>query len=141
MRLNFLSVIGEAVTQMDQVTQQNAALVEQMAAAASSLKSQAGDLVDVVGVFKLASHTPQPSYKPQRSALAPVAAPHRASVAPAPRPVAKAAVAKPLASAGKPQAPAPARPAAAKLPAPSARKPVPAKPARPAGGDDDWETF
>jgi hypothetical protein len=35
--------VGEAVTQMDQVTQQNAALVEEMAAAASSLKSQAED--------------------------------------------------------------------------------------------------
>ena len=45
--------VGEAVVQMDQVTQQNAALVEQMAAAASSLESQAGDLVRVVGVFKL----------------------------------------------------------------------------------------
>jgi methyl-accepting chemotaxis protein len=45
--------IGEAVMQMDQVTQQNAALVEQMAAAASSLKSQAQDLVRTVGIFKL----------------------------------------------------------------------------------------
>jgi len=45
--------VGEAVTQMDQATQQNAALVEQMAAAASSLKSQAQDLVNVVAVFKL----------------------------------------------------------------------------------------
>jgi methyl-accepting chemotaxis protein len=45
--------IGNAVTEMDQVTQQNAALVEQMAAAASSLKSQAQDLVQVVSVFKL----------------------------------------------------------------------------------------
>jgi methyl-accepting chemotaxis protein len=45
--------VGEAVSQMDQVTQQNAALVEQMAAAASSLKSQAGDLVQTVAVFKL----------------------------------------------------------------------------------------
>ena len=34
--------VGEAVSQMDQPTQQNAALVEQMAAAASSLKTQAG---------------------------------------------------------------------------------------------------
>ena len=39
--------------QMDQVTQQNAALVEEMAAAASSLKSQANELVDTVAVFKL----------------------------------------------------------------------------------------
>jgi methyl-accepting chemotaxis protein len=44
--------VGEAVTQMDHVTQQNAALVEQMAAAASSLKSQAQDLVQVVASFK-----------------------------------------------------------------------------------------
>ena len=45
--------VGEAVTQMDQATQQNAALVEEMAAAASSLKSQAQELVHVVAVFKL----------------------------------------------------------------------------------------
>jgi methyl-accepting chemotaxis protein-1 (serine sensor receptor) len=48
-----VSQVGEAVTQMDQVTQQNAALVEEMAAAASSLKSQANDLVQTVAVFKL----------------------------------------------------------------------------------------
>jgi methyl-accepting chemotaxis protein len=45
--------VGEAVVQMDQVTQQNAALVEEMAAAASSLKSQAEELVGTVAVFKL----------------------------------------------------------------------------------------
>jgi hypothetical protein len=38
---------------MDQATQQNAALVEQMAAAASRLKTQASELVEVVAVFKL----------------------------------------------------------------------------------------
>jgi hypothetical protein len=43
--------------QMDQVTQQNAALVEEMAAAASSLKSQSQDLVSTVAVFKLAPPT------------------------------------------------------------------------------------
>jgi methyl-accepting chemotaxis protein-1 (serine sensor receptor) len=48
-----VSQVGEAVTQMDQVTQQNAALVEEMAAAASSLKSQAQELVQTVSVFKL----------------------------------------------------------------------------------------
>jgi methyl-accepting chemotaxis protein len=41
---------------MDQATQQNAALVEQMAAAASSLKSQATELVQAVAVFKLDAH-------------------------------------------------------------------------------------
>ena len=38
---------------MDQVTQQNAALVEEMAAAASSLQNQAQDLVQTVAVFHL----------------------------------------------------------------------------------------
>ncbi len=45
--------VCEAVTQMDQVTQQNAALVEESAAAAESLKSQAEALVHSVAVFKL----------------------------------------------------------------------------------------
>ena len=48
-----VSQVGEAVTHMDQVTQQNAALVEEMAAAADSLKMQAQDLVAGVNVFKL----------------------------------------------------------------------------------------
>ncbi|WP_428000232.1 methyl-accepting chemotaxis protein [Acidovorax sp.] len=45
--------INEAVTQMDQTTQQNAALVEEMAAAASSLSYQAHGLVETVAQFKL----------------------------------------------------------------------------------------
>ena len=45
--------VGEAVGQMDRVTQQNAALVEESAAAAMSLKSQAQQLVDVVAMFNL----------------------------------------------------------------------------------------
>jgi methyl-accepting chemotaxis protein len=45
--------VGQAVAQMDLVNQQNAALVEQMAAAASGLKNQADDLVQVVAVFTL----------------------------------------------------------------------------------------
>lgn len=45
--------VGQAVAQMDHVNQQNAALVEEMAAAASGLKSQAQDLVQVVAVFTL----------------------------------------------------------------------------------------
>lgn len=48
--------VGEAVTQMDQTTQRNAALVEEMAAAASSLENQAQELVETVAVFKLSSH-------------------------------------------------------------------------------------
>lgn len=45
--------IGEAVTQIDQVTQQNTALVEEMSAAAQSLKIRANELVTAVGIFKL----------------------------------------------------------------------------------------
>jgi methyl-accepting chemotaxis protein len=45
--------VGEAVVQMDHVTQQNAALVEQMAVAADNLKSQAQELVQAVSVFRL----------------------------------------------------------------------------------------
>ncbi|MGD9835963.1 MAG: methyl-accepting chemotaxis protein, partial [Piscinibacter sp.] len=42
-----------AVTQLDQMTQQNAALVEQSAAAAESLREQAQRLNQVVGTFRL----------------------------------------------------------------------------------------
>ena len=44
--------VSQAVAQMDQATQQNAALVEEMAAAAGSLRSQAQDLVQTVSVFQ-----------------------------------------------------------------------------------------
>ena len=46
--------VVEAIKQMDQVTQQNAALVQEMSAAANSLNSQAQELVQTVAVFKLA---------------------------------------------------------------------------------------
>ena len=48
-----ISQVGEAVMQLDQVTQQNAALVEQSAAAADSLKHQAARLSEIVSVFRL----------------------------------------------------------------------------------------
>jgi methyl-accepting chemotaxis protein len=45
--------VNMAVTQMDEVTQQNAALVEQASAAAQALSEQAGSLRDTVSVFRL----------------------------------------------------------------------------------------
>lgn len=45
--------VGDAVTQLDQVTQQNAALVEESAAAAESLKHQAQRMMQVVATFRL----------------------------------------------------------------------------------------
>ncbi|WP_377701668.1 methyl-accepting chemotaxis protein [Pseudoduganella sp. UC29_71] len=103
--------VNEAVGKMDQVVQQNAALVEQAAAAASSLQDQAGNLSQVVSIFKL-----------DESSL-PLAAP-----APAPRAVASVSAVA--------QRPAPARRAAA-LPA---AKPAPRKVVN-AGADDSWEEF
>jgi methyl-accepting chemotaxis protein len=48
--------VNQAITQMDQVTQQNAALVEEAAAAAMSMQEQAGGLSEVVSVFRLDDH-------------------------------------------------------------------------------------
>jgi methyl-accepting chemotaxis protein len=48
-----LSQIGDAVVQLDQVTQQNAALVEQSAAAAESLQAQAAQLARAVSFFTI----------------------------------------------------------------------------------------
>jgi methyl-accepting chemotaxis protein len=50
--------INQALTQMDQVTQQNAALVEEAAAAAESMREQASALVEAVSVFKLREGAP-----------------------------------------------------------------------------------
>jgi len=48
-----ISRVNTAISEMNSVTQQNAALVEQAAAGAQSLQDQAGHLEEVVGVFKL----------------------------------------------------------------------------------------
>jgi len=48
-----ISHVNEAVSNLDQMTQQNAALVEQTAAASSSLKDQSARLNEVVAVFKV----------------------------------------------------------------------------------------
>ncbi|MBV8667097.1 MAG: HAMP domain-containing protein [Burkholderiaceae bacterium] len=48
-----LDQINNAVAEMDNTTQQNAALVEQAAAAASSMREQAANLLSLVGTFKL----------------------------------------------------------------------------------------
>ena len=58
--------VGEAITQMDRVTQQNAALVEESAAAAESLKGQAQQLVQSVAVFKLGQG--EAAYQPAAAA-------------------------------------------------------------------------
>ena len=48
-----IAQVGEAVAHLDRSTQQNAALVEQSAAAAQTLKQQAAQLAETVSVFRL----------------------------------------------------------------------------------------
>jgi methyl-accepting chemotaxis protein len=117
--------VNAAVTHLDQMTQQNAALVEQSAAAAESLKEQAARLAQAIAIFKLgrqetahaiaqARATSQAAVKPS----APAQSAPKASNAAAPAP--------------KTQRKAPSRP---KPSGPSA-PPPPAK-----AGNDDWEEF
>jgi len=74
--------VNTAIVQMDQVTQQNAALVEEAAAAAESMQDQAARLSEVVSVFKLLA-TANPVAAPARRVAAP-----KAVAKPAPRGVA-----------------------------------------------------
>ena len=53
-----IGLVNQAITQMDHVTQQNAAMVEQAAAAAGSLKAQSDELSKTVSVFTLKSTSP-----------------------------------------------------------------------------------
>ena len=79
-----VSQVGEAVAQMDQTTQQNAALVEEMAAAASSLSSQARELVGTVAVFRLSHESEaallQVRERERRQSAGPARAPAVATV-------------------------------------------------------------
>lgn len=62
--------VSHAVGQMDQVTQQNAALVQEASSAAASLEEQANQLEQAVAVFKLlGSQTPQRTSLPPRTSL------------------------------------------------------------------------
>ena len=84
--------VSNSVTQLDQVTQQNAALVEESAAAADSLKHQAERLAEVVGLFKLGQEQRtsilQQAPQPKKTVRPPVVQPaKRVVAAPAPRPV------------------------------------------------------
>jgi methyl-accepting chemotaxis protein len=56
--------VNQSILQMDEVTQQNAALVEQAAAAAQSLQDQAGKLAQVVSVFRLGATDVAPDVAP-----------------------------------------------------------------------------
>ncbi|SDS13238.1 methyl-accepting chemotaxis sensory transducer with Cache sensor [Pseudomonas oryzae] len=74
-----VSQVGLAITQMDHATQQNAALVEEMAAAATSLHSQAEELVQTVALFKVGEESA--SYRSAAPATAARSLPARGAVA------------------------------------------------------------
>ncbi len=128
--------INAAVSNLDQMTQQNAALVEESAAAASSMNDQAARLVEVVRIFRLDGAATSSSI----AALSMADLQQRrepqlnlaSKAAPVIKPVAhKAPAAKPVAA----SAPAPTKPVA-----PVASKPAPAK--APAGDEvGEWESF
>jgi methyl-accepting chemotaxis protein len=65
-----LAQLNDAMGQLDQVTQQNAALVEESAAAAESLRSQAARLAEVVSVFVLPAEQDLPKEPALSVALA-----------------------------------------------------------------------
>ena len=113
--------VGHSVTEMDQATQQNAALVEESAAAAESLRGQAQQLVQAVAVFKISGQASAPSASVYSAAM-PIVAKPTPTVAKAP--------AAPRAAPAKPQTPPPP-------PAPAAAAPAAATTAN----DDDWTTF
>ena len=134
-----INTVNQSVVQLDQMTQQNAALVEESAAAAESLKEQAQRLVEAVAVFRVSAHDSATAAKP---AAAPKAAPTPAPPAQA-QPAAKAMpAAKPKATAPASRTPPKAAPAPAAQPAASAPAPRPAPAPAPATtAEGDWETF
>jgi methyl-accepting chemotaxis protein len=125
--------INEAVTSMDQGTQQNAALVEESAAAAASLREQAERLIQAVSVFRLSAAETSQVIAQARSAPQPA----RSASTPTSKPTAKPTA--------RPSAPAAGRPAgnrdAAARPAARAAAPAAADTAKAKDGADSWEEF
>lgn len=60
--------MNTAVNQMDQITQQNAAMVEEVTAASRSLASEASELAGLVGAFRVGQEAgPNPGFPSARS--------------------------------------------------------------------------
>ena len=147
--------IGQAVQQLDHTTQQNAALVEQNAAASETLKVQAEQLIDLVGQFKLgtdgaataAAHAtaaaapapravaPAPRAPAVATSRSPMNAPMRASAQSAPRAAAQTAAPAQQVSAPRPAA------AQSRLAPPTRALPAGAKPKPKADDEGDWTSF
>ena len=121
-----IAQVNGAISQLDQMTQQNAALVEESAAAAISLREQATKLAEVVSSFRVTGAGSVAAVMRRAPSPAP---------APAPRPASRPAPVK------KTVAPRPV-PAPTTTPTPTPVSPPPApKAAAPAADNGDWETF
>ena len=130
-----------AIGEVDQMTQQNAALVEESAAAAESLKEQATKLAAVVSTFRLAEGDASP-----RDAAVGFAAPVQGSAADQAIARAKMQAAAAPKAAPAPARPVPAKPVPAKAAAAAVAAPAPVVAATPApvvapSSDSDWESF
>ncbi|MES2039071.1 MAG: methyl-accepting chemotaxis protein [Pseudomonadota bacterium] len=114
-----INQVSMAIGKMDEATQQNAALVEQAAAAASSMRDQANNLNNAVSIFKIDVNDGGNNDVNNRS-KAPVVSPAKAVIRE--NPVAKRAAVKSL---------------------PAATAAAPKKTAKPApsSAQDDWEEF
>jgi len=136
-----LQLVNQSVAGLDQMTQQNAALVEESAAAAESLADQSRRLGEVVQSFRLNAQSGHSlastaAIQPATKAAAMATARFRASLSATPADSPKTTTATVIKQLKAPVQAKPARPTAPKEAASSAAM-APAK----AAADGDWETF
>jgi methyl-accepting chemotaxis protein len=130
--------VNLSIIEMDGMTQQNAALVEQAAAAFQSLQDQAAELQRVVSIFKLAEGEEAAAAEAAPAPVSTAVATRAVVARPARRPAASPQLKKP-AAARKPGA---AKAAEAKAPATdSAASSATSKKVAAAAASDDWEEF
>jgi methyl-accepting chemotaxis protein len=129
--------VNQSITELDQMTQQNAALVEESAAAAESLKDQAARLAQAVSAFKLGPQG-KGTFARVEQAPTPVIASQAASSVIA-KAKATARDTKPATSTSAPKAHKPA--GATTMPTAQAAAPVVKTAAAAPPSDNDWETF
>jgi aerotaxis receptor len=127
-QMSGVGLVSEAVVNLDQSTQQNAALVEQSSAAATSLRHQATHLVEAVGAFRKNGE-----HASRKAPIAPASS--KATSAPM-KATAKSPAAKVAAQViAKAAAPRPAKPAAPAAPV------APTRTAAPSDASDEWTSF
>ena len=134
--------VNQAVANLDQMTQQNAALVEEATAAAGAMSEQARRLAQVVAAFNVGTGASTQAVRPAPAAAhRPMATP-TGTKASSPAPSKKLTTHQPVSP--KPAAPKPVAPAmkpAATPTLPAAKPPATKPPAASSTNEDDWETF